>query len=102
MDYQYSIGYPYTCTLNNYKAGRCSEIQYNDYLKKTGQISYKQKINFSEYDAWVNLESFAYGKIWCKIGDYDQPIYLSYIILLVIWISYSLAMINILNLILES
>ena len=86
MDYQYSIGYPYTCTFNNYKAGRCSEIQYNDYLKKTGQISYKQKINFSEYDAWVNLESFAYGKIWCKIGDYDQPIYLSFIILLVIFI----------------
>ena len=85
MDYQYYLGNTYECTLDKYEAGFCSQIQYNAYLEKTSQISYEPKINYTYYNARIHLQSFTFEKIWLKIGDYDQPIYLSFLILMVIF-----------------
>ena len=87
MDYQYYLGYIFTCNFENYKAGKCNQIQYNDYLEQTGQISYEHKINFTSFKPKINLKCLTIYKIWCNIGDYDLPIYLSFLILLLIFIS---------------
>ena len=87
MDYQYYLGNKFTCNFENYKAGKCNQIQYNDYLEQTGQISYEHKINFTSFKPKINLKCLTIYKIWCNIGDYDLPIYLSFLILLLIFIS---------------
>ena len=37
--------------------------------------------------AVININDFFYEKLWCKIGDYDQPIYLSFLIFMIIFIT---------------
>ena len=87
MDYQYYLGYNFDCTLQNYENGLCSQIQYFYELEKTGQIYYEHKIKYISMQAKIYIKDFFYEKIWCKIGDYDQPIYLSFLILMVIFIA---------------
>ena len=87
MDYQYYLGYNFDCTLQNYENGLCSQIQYIYELEKTGQIYYEHKIKYISMQAKIYIKDFFYEKIWCKIGDYDQPIYLSFLIFMVIFIA---------------
>ena len=87
MDSRIHIGYQYACTLSNYKKDLCSEIQYNDYLENTGNISYEHKINVTSDITNINMQGLSFEKIWCKIGEYDQPIYLSFLIFMIIFIS---------------
>ncbi len=86
MDYQFYLGFDFDCTKENYEAGLCSKTQYNYELGKTGQINSEHKIIYRD-KATIYIKDFFYEKIWCKIGDYDQPIYLSFLILMVIFIA---------------
>ena len=85
MDHQYFLGYEFHCTLQNYEAGLCSQIQYFYELEITGQISYEHKIKYQGKPI-ININDFFNEKLWCKIGDYDQPIYLSFFIFIFIFI----------------
>ena len=87
MDSQYHIGNYFQCTLYNYEAGLCNQIQYNYELERTGQIYYEHKIEYSSGKAKIRIKNFSLQKIWCKIGDYDQPIYLGFLILMIIFIA---------------
>ena len=69
----------------DYQSGYCDQIQYNDYLDKTQGITYTPKITYLG-EIKISLQSFSMEKIWCKIGDYDRPIILSFIIILLIFI----------------
>ena len=84
MDYQYYLGNSFTCDLSNYKNGRCDQVQYIDNLEAQGK-TYVPKIEFTSI-AKIKLRSFAIEKLFCKIGDYDRPIYLSFIIILFVFI----------------
>ena len=86
MDLQYNLGNTFTCDLSNYESGRCDQVQYIVYLETTQSITYTPKIDFSSSEIEINLRSFVMEKIFCKIGDYDRPIYLSFIIILGIFI----------------
>ena len=87
MDYQYYLGNSFTCDLSNYKNGRCDQVQYIDYLETTQGKTYVPKIEYiSSASAEIKLRSFAIEKLFCKIGDYDKPIYLSFIIILFVFI----------------
>ena len=86
MDRQYNLGYTFTCNLANYQNGYCSQVQYIDYLEQTQGESYEPKISFFDNYTQVNITSFVFEKIWCSIGDYDRPIFLSFIILLGLFI----------------
>jgi hypothetical protein len=86
MDYQYYLGYEFHCTLQNYESGLCSQIQYFYELEATGQINYEHKIKYTYSEVIINIKDFFFQKLWCKIGDYDQPIYLTFLIFMVIFI----------------
>ena len=58
MDYQFYLGYVFHCTLQNYEAGLCSQIQYNYELKKTGQINYEHKIKYNSYKPTIYIKDF--------------------------------------------
>ena len=79
MDRQYFLGYTFTCNLANYKNGLCNQVQYIDYLESTQGKTYVSKISYIP-DIQINLTSFTFEEMWCKIGDYDRPIFLSFII----------------------
>ena len=85
MDRQYNLGLSFECNLANFQSGYCDQIQYNDYLEKTQGITYTPKITYLG-EIKISLQSFSMEKIWCKIGDYDRPIILSFIIILLIFI----------------
>ena len=85
MDRQYFLGYTFTCNLANYENGLCNQVQYIDYLESTQGKTYVPKISYIS-NIQIDLTSFALEEIWCKIGDYDRPIFLSFIILLIIFI----------------
>ena len=87
MDYQFYLGYVFHCTLQNYEAGLCSQIQYIYELEKTGQINYEHKIKYNSNKPTIYIKDFFFEKIWCKIGNYDQPIYLSFLILMILFIA---------------
>ena len=89
MDHQFYGGYYFVCDKNSYQAGQCSPVQYYYYLKDIGETTYQPKISPATYETnkiEIHLKSLSILKIWCNIGDYDQPIYLSFIILLAIFI----------------
>ena len=88
MDRQYNLGNSFTCDLSNYKSGLCDQVQYIDYLETTQGITYVSKIDYTRgiNGIEINLRSFLTEKIFCNIGDYDRPIYLSFIIILFIFI----------------
>ena len=85
MDWQYFLGNTFTCTLANYENGLCNQVQYINYLESTQGKTYVSKISYIP-DIQINLTSFTFEEMWCKIGDYDRPIFLSFIILLGIFI----------------
>ena len=89
MDFQVKRGNYFTCNENNYKSGQCSQAQYYIYLEERGEVSYQPKITPASYfgnKIKINLRSLTVLKLWCKFGDYDNSIYLSFIILLGIFI----------------
>ena len=71
--------------MANYENGLCNQVQYIDYLESTQGKTYVPKISYIS-NIQIDLTSFALEEIWCKIGDYDRPIFLSFIILLIIFI----------------
>ena len=85
MDREYFLGYTFTCNLANYENGLCNQVQYIDYLESIQGKTYVSKISYIP-DIQINLTSFTFEEMWCKIGDYDRPIFLSFIILLGIFI----------------
>ena len=86
MDYQYNLGYEFHCTLQNYEAGLCNEIQFNYELERTEQIPIRHKIRYESKNAKIDIKNFIFENIWCKIGDYDQPIFLSFAIFIFLFI----------------
>jgi hypothetical protein len=86
MDYQYHLGLEFHCTLQNYEAGLCNEIQYYYELERTEQITIRHKIRYESENAKIDIKNFIFENIWCKIGDYDQPIFLSFAIIIFLFI----------------
>ena len=86
MDYQYYLGYEFHCTLQNYEAELCNQIQYIYELERTRQITYGHKINYGLSNAKIDIKDFIFENIWCKIGDYDQSIFLSFAIIIFLFI----------------
>ena len=59
----------------------CSQVQYLHYAKSIGEISYETKIyNITGDHIQIDLRGLSFENIWRNIGDYDRPIYLSFII----------------------
>ena len=86
MDHEYYLGNSFICDKDNYDSGNCDQIQYFDYLNSSGKISYEQKIEYNQDIINISIYEYTYEKLWCKIGDYDFPIYLSFLIILIIFI----------------
>ena len=86
MDNQYYRGYTFICDELNYKNGQCSEMQYNDYLLSLEHYESKIKYNRYSTEITINLNSLTFEKLWCQIDKYDFPIYLSFLIVLGIFI----------------
>ena len=86
MDYQYHLGLEFHCTLQNYEAGLCNQIQYYYELERTEQITIRHKIRYESENAKIDIKNFIFENIWCKIGDYDQPIFLSFAIIIFLFI----------------
>ena len=86
MDHEYYLGNSFICDKDNYDSGKCEQIQYFDYLNRTANISYEQKIEYNQDIINISIYGYTYEKLWCKIGDYDFPIYLSFLIILIIFI----------------
>ena len=85
MDRQYYLGNNYQCTLGNYIHNRCSHIQYIDYKEQREGKDYEPMIEF-DYESYIYTNGFSYQKFWCDISKHDFPIYLSFLILLFIFI----------------
>ena len=87
MDHQYFLNEPFICTLENYNDEKCSEIQYLDQLEKEKSINEDYKIKYDSSSINFNIKEYYYiEKIWCKIGNYDIPILLSFLIIMVLFI----------------
>jgi len=87
MDYQYYLNKSFNCTLEKYNENECSEIQYLDNIKKDENSNEDYKIKFTNSSIDINVKEYYYiEKIWCKIGNYDIPILLSFLIIMVLFI----------------
>ena len=86
MDHQYFLQKNFTCDLANYHDKKCNEIQYLDQLKKEESIKEDYKIEYKKSFIKINLKDYYFEKIWCKIGKYDIPILLSFLVVMIIFI----------------
>ena len=88
MDRRKNGGFSFICNYNNYKSGQCNHLQYIDYLKANNRYSDDAKIKFTidSSDVHINLTSFSSQKKFCEIGKYDKPIYLSFLIIMIVFI----------------
>ena len=80
MDREYFQGRTFVCNYNNYNNKLCNEIQYLDELHKNDDVNEKNKLKNE------NLTEYYFENIWCKIGNYDIPILLSYFIVMILFI----------------
>ena len=80
MDREYFLGRTFVCNYNNYNNKLCNEIQYLDELHKNDNVNEKNKLK-SE-----NLTEYYFENIWCKIGNFDIPILLSFFIVMILFI----------------
>ena len=80
MDRQYFIGNTFICDYNNYINERCNEIQYLDEIHKNEIINDRRPLKY------FNFTEYYFEKIWCKIGNYDIPIILSFFIFMILFI----------------
>ena len=88
MDRQINEGLLFTCDYENYKSGKCNHVQYYDYLKDKNEINEDTRINYNLYPkrVTINLTDFSLDRKIITIGNYDQPLYLSFLIFIFIFI----------------
>ena len=87
MDRQINQGFSFVCNFKNYNGGKCNPVQYYDYLQSINVITNETKaVNIKSYEAEINFTTVSLAKKFSEFGNYDQPIYLSFIILMIIFI----------------
>lgn len=88
MDRQINQGFYFICDDKNYQGGKCNPVQYYDYLQSINEIKNETKIVYNPYstEVKINFTTVSFAKKFCEFGDFDQPIYLSFIILMIIFI----------------
>ena len=82
MDYEYYQGNTFICDKDNYDSGNCNQVQYIEHMEELNGMANEKRIIYNLTQVHVNLTDNSLEKLWCKIGDYDLPVYLSFLILL--------------------
>lgn len=76
----------FICNKNNYESGKCNHLQYLDYLESNLETPFEKKIFYEHYGINLTIYSFTIEKLWCKISNYDLPLYISFFVILIFFI----------------
>jgi len=88
MDYENfkSKSLSFICDITNYNNKKCNEIQYLDQQKKDKNLNEDNKIKYINSKISINITDYYFKKIWCKFENYNNPILLSFLIIMLLFI----------------
>ena len=88
MDHEYNKRNEgnFICNKDNYESGKCNHLQYLDYLESNLETPFEKKIFYEYYEINLTIYSFTFEKLWCEISNYDLPLYISFLVILIFFI----------------
>ena len=57
-----------------------------DYLESNLETPFEKKIFYGKNEISVTIHSFTSEKLWCEISNYDLPLYISFLVILIFFI----------------